>query len=99
MVDNTTALYAAVKGGATDPAVDRAVAFTHFLAFRAGVDIWWEYVDSKSNWADGVSRDLGACPWAAQRGFRTQAYPIPVQIWEGDLQAAWSFAKSLAHFN
>jgi hypothetical protein len=95
MVDNTTALYSAVKGGATDPAVDRAVAFVHFLAFRADIDIWWEYVDSKSNWADGISRDLGNCPWAASRGFITREYEVQPSIWDGELEAAWQLAKSV----
>ena len=38
--------------------------------FMLKTTMWWEYVESNANWADGVSRKEGKhCRWAAAHGF------------------------------
>jgi hypothetical protein len=48
-IDNTSALYAAVKGSSKHPAVARAIAFANFAAFHWSFHIWFEFVDSEGN--------------------------------------------------
>ena len=40
-----------------------------------------EYIESKSNWADGISRKLGDDPWAMRHGFATREIQIPTWPW------------------
>eukprot|EP00972_Heterocapsa_arctica_P079823 11761337-Heterocapsa_arctica.AAC.1 len=70
-IDNTSALYAAVKGSSKHPAVARAIVFANFAAFHWSFHIWFEFVDSEGNWADGISREKGEDRFAAQHGFNT----------------------------
>ena len=89
LIDNTSALYAAVKGSSRHPAVARAVAFASFAAFFWGFSIWYEFVDSEANWADGISRRRQEDEFCARNGF------VPVQmradegVWQGTLQDMW----------
>ena len=39
------------------------------FCFQLDITIWWEFVESKANWSDGVSRVGSKCPWAAEHGF------------------------------
>ena len=93
-LDNTSALHSFVKGRAGPPALDRSIAFTNFVACHAAVTTWWEFVPSKLNWADGISRLLGADPFARTHGFPISRVTVDRRIWLGDLQAAWELARS-----
>ena len=39
--------------------------------------VWWEYVESDSNWADGASREGPYCRWAASHGFEVRYVEVP----------------------
>ena len=43
--------------------------FVSLFLFQLKTVVWWEFVESEANWADGVSRDGSACAWAAAHGF------------------------------
>ena len=49
----------------------------HLLFFQAHKMVYFEWVESKANWSDGVSRDLDACPWAAAHCFSVAVVPEP----------------------
>ncbi len=68
-IDNTSALAAAVRGAASDPDAASMTQLLYALAYSADVRIFWEYVESESNWADGASRGLLDGPWARANGF------------------------------
>ena len=55
-IDNTSALYSIVKGSWRHAAVNRAIAIAHFFMYKHDNSVRWEFVDSKANWSDGVSR-------------------------------------------
>ena len=56
-VDNTVALHSFVKGICTNAALSRVVEVFHILCYRLQCHVWFEYVASGDNWADGISRD------------------------------------------
>eukprot|EP00972_Heterocapsa_arctica_P031952 4706337-Heterocapsa_arctica.AAC.1 len=68
-VDNSAALDSFVKGISGHAAIDRAAHIVHFLAYKYDISIWFEFVDSQSNWSDGVSRLYFDDPFAASQGF------------------------------
>ena len=88
-VDNTSALHSMIKGSARSEWLDRSVALFHFLAFHHDVHVWFEFVDSESNWSDGISRDLGEDKWAKQHGFALRELSIPLHLWKGPLHDVW----------
>ncbi len=57
-VENTVALSAVVKGSSSDPDLARAAAAIHLAMALAGTRVWFEYVESDSNWSDEPSRSL-----------------------------------------
>ncbi len=72
-VDSTAALAAAIKGTSKDQDVVAMTQLLYFLLFAGDIRVYWEYVESDSNWSDGASRDLLADLWSRQHGFYLQA--------------------------
>ena len=89
-VDNTTALHSVIKGNARNQWLDRSIAIFHFLAFRHDVHVWFEFVDSKSNWADGISRELDKDPFAIKHGYEIGEVSIPRDLWKVTAKELWS---------
>ena len=89
LIDNTSARYAAVKGSSRHPAVARAVAFASFAAFFWEFSIWYEFVDSEANWADGISRRRQDDEFCARHGFSPAQMCADRRVWEGTLQDMW----------
>ncbi len=71
LVDNTAALSAVVKGASGHPVLEKLVGLYWILTYRFQVRVWIEYVDSESNWSDGISRLFAADAFAAAHGFST----------------------------
>ena len=80
-VDNTPSLAAAMKGSSKVWDMDKAAQVMQVLLAKVGARLWMEYVESASNWADGISRKLGEDPWAAAHKFTTREEKIPVWPW------------------
>ncbi len=76
LVDNTAALGGVVRGNSRHPVLDKLLGLYGVLAYRFQLHIWVEYVDSESNWSDGISRLFGADDFAARHGFTTSAMHI-----------------------
>ena len=55
-VDNTSAIYASVKGASSSADSARIVHMLHLLLAALDVSVWFEYVPSKENIADAPSR-------------------------------------------
>ena len=55
-IDNTVSLHSLVKCGSRCPYICRVVEAVHILMYRLSVYIWFEYVASPDNWADGITR-------------------------------------------
>ena len=67
--DNSNALGAMVKGGSNSPMLDRSSMVTTLLSANLRCRIWWEYIQSESNWSDSCSRLLSLCPWVSAHDF------------------------------
>ena len=58
LLDSTVSLHALIKCTSTNPNVARSVEAFRIFCYFFHVEVWFEYVSSKSNYADGISRDL-----------------------------------------
>ena len=68
-IDNVAALMALVKGTSVVPSLDQMTKATHLGAFALESQAYYEYVESKANWADEISRLGMEGPWANDRRF------------------------------
>ena len=76
-VDNCAAVAALVKCSSTEADVHTIVQHSHWLLHRAGVRVWYEWIDSKSNLSDGLSRLGIQDPWTAKQNWVVFDYPFP----------------------
>ena len=79
--DNSAVLAGLVKGSSSAPELDQGVAVAHLLLAALQVRVWFEYVESASNWSDGVSRELDQDPWAKDNGFPVAMAQVPQWPW------------------
>ena len=70
-IDNVASL---IRGRSTSPDLERLAQF----ALRAS--FFFEYIPSKTNWADAVSRIGFHDPWIHQRGFSCHVACFPFQL-------------------
>ena len=94
-IDNTVSLHSVIKGSAKHAALDRSIAVAKFFEGWLDTTTWYEFVDSKGNWSDGISRELGADPFAAKHGFRTWEVPLDPAWWTAELQTIWQWVQDL----
>jgi hypothetical protein len=80
-IDNTVALSAVVKGSSADPDMARAAAAIHLAMAMAGTRVWFEYIESESNWADEPSRKLWDSSLLRELDFHTFPGSIPAWPW------------------
>ena len=55
-IDNVASLMALVRGRSDSPDLDLMVRQIHTMLFALGAWFYWEWVPTKSNWADAISR-------------------------------------------
>ena len=84
-IDNSSTLGACIKGGSRAEDLDRSVITLHLACAMLGTRIWFEYVESKSNWADGSSRLLLLDPWSSEHGFSMAQVHTPEWPWKSRL--------------
>ena len=82
-IDNTSAMHSFVKGISTNDALTRSVFIVHLLAYHYKFRVWYEFVPSSQNWADGVSRLGAADPWAKVNAFPVSQGAVPLWPWRG----------------
>ena len=95
MVDNTAALGGAVKGTSGEATLEKLVALFWVLSYRFQCRIWLEYVDSKSNWSDGISREYGADSFARANCFDTGLMTVDLTWIQSDHVEIWSRSRGL----
>ncbi|CAE8625797.1 unnamed protein product, partial [Polarella glacialis] len=66
-IDNTAALFALVKGGSGNAGLVRMARQMWRHVFNLQCPAYFEYVEAKSNWSDGLSRD--DWEWTNRQGF------------------------------
>ena len=76
-VDNMGVIHAVVNGASK--AIDLAafVQALHGRIVHLQVTVWWDYVASKSNIADGGSRDGATCEMSRKAGISLREVSLP----------------------
>ena len=93
-VDNTSAMPAFVKGASGNPDLERIIVVFWILVFHIECTVWIEWVDSKANWADGISRLFGSDPVARELGFATRETELDTQWWNDALSSVWDSIRT-----
>ena len=69
-IDNEAAASAGIRGSSDEPEVEIAVQVAHLIWLHLRCRVWIEWIDSKSNPADGLSRDGLQDQWTRQQGWQ-----------------------------
>ena len=90
-VDNEGAVASVIRGSTSAPDARILMETIHILQLYLDCRIWFEWIDSKSNPADGFSRDGVSCSFAQSQAMELE-----------DIHSAphagtcpWAFAKAL----
>ena len=94
-VDNTAALSGLVKGASKEPVNEKLIAHYWAAAFRLDARIWLEYVDSKSNWADGISREYDKDVFVKKYKVKTRRLTRPFHWLRDNPQDMWDDSRVL----
>ena len=68
-IDNVAALMAMVRGRANNADLDKMAEILQGAMFALHIWIYFEWVESDSNWSDGISREGLDDPWQTANGF------------------------------
>ena len=68
-IDNTAALMAAVKGRSNQPDLDKLATMIQLACFVWNIWPYFEWVESDSNWTDGISREGHTDQWHQTQNF------------------------------
>jgi len=68
-IDNSAALMALVHGKSGSHSLDKMAKFVHLANFALRTNPYYEYVESKANWSDEISRQGLDGTWAKENGF------------------------------
>ena len=86
-IDNTAALMALVRGRSDSPDLARMAQLIHLALFTYDCWIWWEWIPSKANWSDSISREGADDAWHQANSFSTFSACFPFQLWNLPLRA------------
>ena len=79
-IDNVAALMSLIRGRSRSPDLERLAQLIHLAMFALRASFFFEYIPSKTNWADAVSRVGFSDPWLHQRGFSCHVACFPFQL-------------------
>ncbi|CAE7438652.1 unnamed protein product [Symbiodinium necroappetens] len=79
-IDNVAALMSLIRGRSSSPDLERLAQLIHLAMFALRTSFFFEYIPSKTNWADAVGRVGFADPWLHQRGFTCHVACFPFQL-------------------
>ena len=79
-IDNIAALMSLIRGRSSSPDLERLAQLIHVAMFALRASFFFEYIPSKTNWADAVSRVGFADPWLQQHGFSCHVACFPFQL-------------------
>ncbi|CAE7261257.1 unnamed protein product, partial [Symbiodinium necroappetens] len=79
-IDNVAALMSLIRGRSSSPDLERLAQLIHLAMFALRTSFSFEYIPSKTNWADAVSRVGFSDAWLHQRGFGCHVACFPFQL-------------------
>ncbi len=80
-IDNTAALMSLIRGRSDSPDLEHMSRMIHVALYALNCWIFWEWIPSKSNWADAISRMGAADPWLRAQNFDIFPASFPHFIW------------------
>ena len=81
-IDNIAALMSLIRGRSSSSDLDRISSMIHVALFALRCWAWWEYIPSKSNWSDSISRLGFDDPWHVTNQFSSQFALFPLVLWD-----------------
>jgi len=79
-IDNVAALMALVKGSSGSRSLDQMAKVIHLACFALRSVPYFEYVESKANWADEISRVGTQGNWALHHDFSVSECGVAVEL-------------------
>ena len=76
-LDNVAAVMTLVRGRSSNADLAKLGHLIHLALFALRAQGYWEYIQSKSNWADDISRLGFQDPWWRANGFQFQSSYLP----------------------
>ena len=86
-IDNTAALMALIRGRSDNADLEYMSRLIHVTLFALKAWFFWEWIPSKANWSDEISRDGLQATWHKRHGFTTHFAVFPFEIWSLPLPA------------
>lgn len=80
-IGSVAALMAVVRGRSDSPELDQLAGIIHAVLFAFETWTYFEWVQSNSNWADGISRYAEHDRWHQRQGFSCTRAPVPLELW------------------
>ena len=90
LLDNSASLHALIKGTSGNIHLSRAVELFYMCAYWFKVHVWFEFVDSESNYADGISRDLAGDTFCQSTHVQPRECEVQAWKWEEPLCIVWA---------
>ena len=91
-VDNEAACSTLIRGVCGPEDVAEIACITHMKLHKLSCRVWWEWIDSKSNPADGLSRDGLQDAWTKTQGWSPQEFEVPREAF---MEASSYFSETL----
>ena len=80
-IDNVTVLMTLIRGRSDSPDLEIMSGIIHALLFAYKTWIFWEWIPSKSNCTDSISRLGWEDPWHKRNHFAPHIAPFPAILW------------------
>ena len=80
-IDNTAALMALIRGRSDSRDLEHMSQMIHLILYALDCWIYWEWIPSKSNWSDSISRLGYDDPWSKANVFKTHTANFPQILW------------------
>lgn len=94
-IDNVAALMCLIRGRSDNGDLEKISNMIHIALFALRCWCFWEWIPSKSNWSDAISRLGAADPWHKRQGFRCFTAFFPLILWFLPLKALISVFEFL----
>ena len=86
-IDNTAALMALIRGRSDNADLEHMSRLIHVTLFALKAWFFWEWIPSKANWSDEISREGLQATWHKSHGFTTHFAVFPFEVWSLPLPA------------
>ena len=84
-VDNIAALMSLVRGRSDNGDLDNMASMVHVLFFAINCQCYFDWVESKANWSDGISRDGMCDTFWPKHGFSVHQSEVVTSLWRSPL--------------